>query len=68
MSGPNSVPAGDKALHQSLMDLVCDKHPKLEQCEKAMAQAEEKPWNVCVIIRRREFLSKRGRLYTGKTR
>ena len=61
MSGPNSVPAGDKALHARLMEEICLAHDKCVGDK----DTEKKP---CVWITRREYLLGRNRLVTGKTR
>ena len=58
MSGPLSVPAGDKQLYEELRTLKCDRHG--EYCWGGK--------NDCVLITLREWLYKRHRLVTGKSR
>ena len=61
MSGPLSVPNGDRALYERLREDVCVKH---KDCvgEKGTKR------NPCVFMKRREFLLSVNRLQTGKTR
>lgn len=61
MAGPNSVPAGDKALYERLTEFVCVKHT---DCVGDKA-TEKSP---CEWLSRREWLLKSNRLRTGKTK
>lgn len=61
MSGPCSVPFGDKQFSEELREPKCDRHDKCWG-----EKGSEK--NPCVMISTREWLLKRNRLKTGKTR
>jgi hypothetical protein len=61
MSGPLSVPNGTKQFYEELRSPKCDKH---NDCygEKGTEK------NPCVMITTREWLLRRNRLATGKTK
>lgn len=58
MAGPNSLPSGDRAEYDRLMQFRCDAHDEKCTLDK----------KACVAIRWRHWLLKRNRLVTGKTR
>jgi hypothetical protein len=61
MSGPLSVPCGDKQFYNELRSPKCDKHDK---CWGGKGTKK----NPCVMISTREWLLRRNRLATGKTK
>lgn len=56
MPGPNSAPNGERRLTSD--EVVCERHGD------ATGKCDEK----CKYIRYREWLARKGRLYTGKTK
>lgn len=63
MSGPCSLPDGDKRRWNELHEIVCDTHFVCWPGKGDLAR--EKP---CVLMTYRVWLAKRGMLRTGKTR
>lgn len=64
MPGPNSFPIGDKRQWDELADIVCDKH---FTCDMALFDKKGNPV-IHDYITYREWLHRRNRLVTGKTR
>lgn len=69
MPGPNSVPLGDKALHQRLMEKLCPVHTayvggRWIECDGN----KEEPKAPCRVVTRREWYISRNCLETGKTK
>lgn len=57
MAGPMSLPEGSKSLFAELNEVVCDIHFTCDMSDKSKHD----------YITYREWLSRRGRLRTGKT-
>lgn len=69
MSGPLSVPAGDKRLFDELQETLCVKPSHQKKDAKGNIR-HEMPYNPtpCDIITKREWFLRTNRLVTGKTR
>lgn len=70
MPGPMSAPNGDRSLTVGTQ-FACEIHgPKIENCTKAKIEAiaKQKPQPKCEKLTKREYLLRRNRLYTGKSR
>ncbi len=64
MAGPNSLPSGDKRRFDELNEIVCDIH---FECHMESFDKKGKPVSHDYITYR-EWLHRRNRLVTGKTR
>lgn len=67
MSGPLSVPMGDKRLSDELREKLCVAHIKYDAQGNMYHEMPYRP-TPCEIITYREWYLRRNRLYTGKTR
>lgn len=79
MPGPNSAPNGDTSIVRGHVQekFVCDSHgeKQLDRCdnnirrrERADSDREKRQIPDCRIVPLREYLTKRNRLRTGKTK
>lgn len=67
MPGPCSLPNGNKAEYAEMWDMVCDYH---KDCTPGSHRVLDKHWDLIshAFITKREWLAKRNKLRTGKTK